>query len=186
MTMTQASPTVFVALHESTVAMLMTLREGGETLDAVAARCAEAARKASAEASDPALPPPSLVDAAPPVGASGTTWSITTTGVYRACVLDAPVGANTLGGLFRNVVDAVHDLDPAVIERLAGMKARTRRFVARACEDVHAGRRDLPVLQTRSGWWVSANIGRHNLVRALRALCAASGLRYGRDIRFPG
>jgi hypothetical protein len=82
-------------------------------------------------------------------------------------------------------VDAIHDLDPAAIERLSGMKARTRRYVAREREQVHAGRRDLPVLQTRSGWWVSANIGRPDLIRSLRALCRASGLRYGRDILFP-
>lgn len=185
MTMIQPSPTVFVTLYESTVAMLMALRAEGETLDAVAARCVQVARQASVATSAPVLAPPTPVEAASPSPVGGSTWPAATAGFYVASILGAPVGADTMGRLFRNVVDAIHDLDPAVIERLAGMKARTRRFAARAREDVHAGRRDLPVLQTRSGWWVSANIGRPDLVRGLRALCAAGGLRYGRDIRFP-
>ena len=79
----------------------------------------------------------------------------------------------------------MHDLDPSVIEWLSEMKARKRRYVARKPEQVHAGRRDLPVLQTRSGWWVSGNIGEDDFIRSLKALCRASGLHYGQDIRFP-
>lgn len=186
MTMIQPSPAVFVTLRESTVAMLMALREDGETLDAVTARCADAVRKTTpaAAAAAPGLAPPPPAEP-PPVAATDSTWPTATSGFYVASVLGVPVGANTLGRLLRNVVDAVHDLDPAAIQRLSRMTARTRHYVARAPEDVHAGRRDLRVLQTRSGWWVSANIGRPDLVRSLRAVSMASGLRYGHDIRFP-
>jgi hypothetical protein len=100
-----------------------------------------------------------------------------------ALLLGERIGAPTLGKLFAAVVDAIHHLDPTAIERLAAMKARSRRFVSRAQEDVHAGRLDLPLLQTCSGWWVSRNIGKRDLHRALDALCRASGLTYRDDLR---
>jgi hypothetical protein len=187
MTMVQPSPTMFVTLRESTIAKLMALREDGETLDAVAARCADAAVQATPATSNlaPGLLPPTPEVPTTTGAARASTWPTTSSGLYVMSVLGEAVRANTLGGLLRNVVDAVHDLDAAAIERLSRMKARTRRYVSRAREDVHAGRRDLRVLQTRSGWWVSANIGRRDFVRSVRALCAASDLRYGSDIRFP-
>lgn len=179
-------PTVFVRLRESTVATLVALRSDDETFDAVTARCADLARKEALAATvpAPALAPLSLNESAQPLLDPVSTWPEATTGLYVASIFGVPIGANTLGALLRNVVDAIHDLDPPAIERLSQMKARTRRYVAREREQVHAGRRDLPVLQTRSGWWVSANIGRPDLVRSFRALCRASGLRYGHDIQF--
>ncbi|MBW6495552.1 MAG: hypothetical protein K0B16_13535 [Burkholderiaceae bacterium] len=187
MNMLHPSPTVFVRLHESTVATLMALRSDDETLDAVTARCADLARKVSLVDSTPAPPiaSPSAAEPASTVVATVSTWPEATSGLYVASILGAPIGANTLGSLLCNAVDAIHDLDPTAIERLARLKARTRHYVAREPEQVHAGRRDLPVLQTRSGWWVSANMGRADLVRSLRALCQANGLRFGQDIRFP-
>ena len=181
------SPTVLVRLRESTVAALMALRSDGETLDTVTARCADLARKASNAATDPepTLAPVSPDEPALPLVKTASTWPEATSGFYVASIVGVPVGADTLGALLRNVVDAIHDLDPEAIERLSRMKARTRRYAARQREQVHAGRRDLRVLQTRSGWWVSANIGRPDLVRSLQALCLASNLCYGQDIRFP-
>jgi hypothetical protein len=187
MNVIQPSPTVFVTLRESTVAMLMALRSDEETLDAVMARCADLAQKVSpiTTIETPALAKPSPTEPTPPVVAAVSTWPEVTSGTYVALVLGVPVGARTLGELLGNVVDAIHDLDAAAINRLSEMKARTRHYVACEPENVHAGRRDLPVLQTRSGWWVSANIGRRDLVGSLRAVCRASGLHYGHDIRFP-
>ena len=187
MNLINPSPTVLVTLRETTVATLMSLRSDDETLDAVAARCADLARTtpAAARAPIPALAPMSSAEPDLPVVETVSTWPTTTCGTYVASVLDIPVGAGTYGALLRNVVDAIHDLDASVIGRLSEMKAHTRRYVAREYEQVHSGRRDLPVLQTRSGWWVSANIGKSDLVRSLRALCRAGGLRYGQDIRFP-
>lgn len=187
MNMLHPSPTVFVRLHESTVATLMALRSDNETLDAVTARCADLARKVSLADTTPTPPiaSPLAAEPAPTVVASLSTWPEATSGFYVASILGAPIGANTLGALLCNAVDAIHDLDPTAIERLARLKARTRHYVAREPEQVHAGRRDLPVLQTRSGWWVSANIGQPDLVRSLRAICRASGLRYGTDVQFP-
>lgn len=187
MNVIQPSPTVLVTLHESTVAMLMALRSGDETLDAVTARCADMVRNAAPvdKAPAPALAPPGPASNALSITSATSTWPTSTTGTYVASVLGVPVGADTLGALLRNVVDAIHDLDPAAIERLSEMKARIRRYVAREPEQVHGGRRDLRVTRTRSGWWVSANIGEEDLVRSLMALCRANDLRYGQDIRFP-
>lgn len=177
---------VYVPLSENNVARLMALRERDETLDAVVTRCVDAAHNATSVAPTQiaAASSPSLVEP-PVIAAAVSTCPSAAAGCWAATIFEEFVRAATLGELLRNVVDAVHDLDPAAIERLSLMKARTRRYVARAREDVHAGRRDLPVLQTRSGWWVSANIGRPDLIRSLRALCAATDLRFGDDIVFP-
>lgn len=187
MNLIHSSPIVLVTLRESTFAALMSLRSDDETLDAVAARCADLARRtsAAAKAPTPALAP--ILPAEPnlPVVETVSTWPAATRGNHIVSVLDMPVGADSYGALLRNVVDAIHDLDPSVIERLSEMKARTRRYVARERERVHGGRSNLPALKTSSGWWVSANIGERDLVRSLKALCRASGLRYGKDIRFP-
>lgn len=91
--------------------------------------------------------------------------------------------ARTLGEMFAKVADALAYVDPDSLERLATRRARKRAFVARDRQAIHPGR---PVLRSDSGWWVSANIGTEDVRRALRAVCAASGLSCGRDMRFPG
>jgi hypothetical protein len=183
--MTSHSPAVLVTLRESTVALLMTLRQNeGETLDSVAARCAGTAIEATPQVRQ-ARPAPLLAE--PPTYVvrhiPTSTWPTTTSGYYRIKVFDVPIGARTLGKLFAAAVDAIHDLDPAAIERLSRKIAYTRRFVALDKKDIHAGRLDLALLQTRSGWWVSGNIGRRDLTRALHELCKAADLEYGQDVR---
>jgi hypothetical protein len=81
------------------------------------------------------------------------------------------------------VIDIVHEVAPNVLERLAMMRARKRRFVSKSGTDIHPGRRDLKVMQTRSGWWISANVGLDDTVRNLQALCHAASLKYGSDIK---
>jgi hypothetical protein len=102
---------------------------------------------------------------------------------YSAVLLGEVVSADSLGGLFGELVDLIDNYFPDVVARLAERKARTRRYVAKTREAIHGGRRDLPTIRTRSGWWVSANIGREDLDRALSAVCAVTGLEMGRDIR---
>lgn len=106
-------------------------------------------------------------------------------GNYRAVFLGEPIGAETLPELFARVVDLSFELDPASIDRLANMKARTRRYVSRNREAIHPGRPDLPVTRTRTGWWISANVGVEDVARSLRALADAANLGYGTDVRFP-
>lgn len=106
-------------------------------------------------------------------------------GNYRAVFLDEPIGADTLAELFARFVDLAYELDPASIDRLANMKARTRRYVSRNRESIHPGRPDLSVTRTRTGWWISANVGVEDVARSLRALADAANLGYGTDIRFP-
>lgn len=169
--MTASQPMMMVPMREATVALLMARRRSpNEPLDAVAARLAAPA---------PAdIPRPAPAQAGADVAAVGAES-------HRVDLLGLTVRAHTLGRLFAAVVDAIHDLDPSVIERLANRRARTRRFVARERFDVHGGRHDLPTLRTRTGWWVSANVGERDVRRALRALCAAAELSYGRDLVFP-
>ena len=159
---------VLAPLRPETVALLAGARQSeSETLDAVVARLAALARR-SDEAPDAAPPPPTTVRAK-----------------HRAEVLGEAVGATTLGALFAAVVDRIDAVAPEAIEALSRKRARTRAFVARARGEVHPGRPDLAVVQTGSGWWVSANVGAADVRRGLGTLCAVAGLEFGADIRFP-
>lgn len=106
-------------------------------------------------------------------------------GKYSAEFLGIPLAASTLPEIFTQVVDLTAEVAPEALDRLAATCARKRRFVARTPEAIHPGRRDLAVVQTSSGWWISKNIGQEDLKRALRALTQAAGLRFGEDVKFP-
>ena len=157
---------ILVPLDEQIISRLLSLRHAGESLADVIDRLC------------------SCEDAAVDSAAMHTAPE-TMAGKYEATFLGETVSANTLPALFSRIVDMVAEINPAALERLANMKARTRRYVSRTKEAVHPGRADLPVLQTRSGWWISANVGREDIARSLRALAEAAGLTFGRDIRFP-
>ncbi len=180
-----ASPFLMAQLKESTVAMLMPLRmDEGETLDEIVARIAVAGVPAEPEAKaspEPRSPASEASDQAVPDGGQGRARQ----GKYRLNFLGKDLHANRLPEIFAAVVDELDDLAPEAVETLADMEARKRRYVARAREMIH--RPDLGVLQARSGWWISTNVGTADLVRGLKAACHASGLVYGADIIFnPG
>ncbi len=160
---------MFVPLSEETVAELVKRRKSPEeSLDHIISRLL--ANSEPEEAVEAVTPPPSR--------------KLRLVEKYTVEILDYPVGANSLGKLQANVVDAVCELDPDVVERLATMKARERRYVARSRDGVHLSSPHLPVLRTHSGWYVSKNVGREDVKRFLKALCVATGLEFGTDIRF--
>lgn len=104
-------------------------------------------------------------------------------GKYAVEFLGVHVAARTLPAVFSQIVDLMAEVAPEALETLAFLKARTRRFIALDPKAIHQGNRNLPVMQTSSGWWISKNIGREDLERAMRALCSASGLAYGNDLK---
>lgn len=103
---------------------------------------------------------------------------------YAAEFLGTPFTTWTLPEVFAGIVDMTAMVAPEALNKLAEMSARRRRFVARNPEAIHPGNRDLPVMQTASGWWISKNIGQEDLKRALRALSDATGLKFGSDVKF--
>ena len=169
MTATKPSRIVLAQLRESTVALLMArrLRED-ETLDAVSARLASSG-----------LPNLSQPIALPPL-----TSRTRATGKYGLELLGEPLRASTLAELFGALIDRLAELDPEAVEKLSTIRSTKRGFVSRDKNAIHPGRPDLPLRRTRSGWWISANIGIEDLERALRRTCEANDLVYCRDIRF--
>lgn len=104
---------------------------------------------------------------------------------YAAEFLDMRFTAWTLPEVFAEIVDMTAEVAPEALTKLAGMSARRRRYVARSQEAIHPGNRSLPVTRTKSGWWISKNIGQEDLKRALRAICDAAGITFGKDLKFP-
>lgn len=173
--MRPANPaTLMVRMRESTVALLLQLRMSpDEPLDRVVERLV----------SRPKAAPAAQPDSASKLPAPRT--SVSAAEHHGARVLGELLTAPTLGRLFAAAVDVVNAHDPAGVERLAAMRARKRRYISRLQTEVHPGRPDLGVLPTASGWWVSANVGQVDVQRALRALCDAATLTFGKDIIFP-
>ncbi len=104
---------------------------------------------------------------------------------YHAEFLGIKITAWTLPGIYAQIVDMMAVAAPDALEKLAGFRARKRRFVATTPESIHPGNEYLPVLQTVSDWWISKNIGKEDLKRALSALADAADLNFGRDVIFP-
>lgn len=186
MTPTLPTPVALITLQEANVAKLASLLSSeDDTLDAVVGRCIEAtlSNRPQVKVSRAVnLERPS--ETALTEAETSKTRSTIITHSKAIEVFGERISASSMGKMFRDVVDLIHDLDPQVIQRLSLVKARVRRYVASCPEDIHGGRMNLPTLQTESGWWVSGNIGAEDLKRALRALCEAGGLTYGDDIRY--
>lgn len=102
---------------------------------------------------------------------------------YTLIFLGEELHGATLGLLFVELIDSLSIVAPDGVEKLATIKSRKRAYVSRIRETIHPGRSDLKTLKTKSGWWVSANIGRRDFNRALNALCKATGLEVDRDLR---
>jgi hypothetical protein len=105
---------------------------------------------------------------------------------HRILFLDVIIGANSLGELFGKLIDVLFDIAPESLEKLARMKARTRRYVARDRNNIHPASPHLPTLKTKSGWYVSKNVGTDDFIRGVRALCRASDLKHGEDVLLQG
>ena len=108
-------------------------------------------------------------------------------GNYTAEFLGVAFSANTLPEVFERVIDMTADVAPEALDSLAKRRSPTgaRRYVAREPGMVHLNSPRLPVARTTSGWWISKNISRENLIGALRALCEVSELSFGKDLKFP-
>lgn len=103
---------------------------------------------------------------------------------YAAEFLGSRFTAWTLPEVFAEIVDMTAEVAPEALTKLSRMSARTRRFVSHKPEAIHPGNKRLPVMQTSSGWWISKNIGQDDLIRALRALCNAADITFGKDLKF--
>lgn len=170
MTIVRDQQSMMLSLPEATVAQLLSLRERrGESLAEVVARISmhRTAKKTSPERQKNQFSTSS--------GASKYVCELLGTKIY----------ASTLGSLFGNVVDILDELAPESLLQISERKVKTRRILSRKKDGVHISARHLPVLRTNSGWWISKNISKSQTVGNLRALCLATGIKFGSDMRFP-
>jgi len=95
------------------------------------------------------------------------------------------VAGDNLADLFAEVIDLADYLDPGGLNRFSQMRTHARAYIARNPESVHRTAKHLRTKRTKSGWYVSRNVSRSQVVGALRHLCECIGLEFGSDIRFP-
>jgi len=165
-----STETALVSLPKSLIEALLTMRSA---LDEDVADALRSITGCSQGASKPTSDRPSS-DVIVPQG-----------GKYAAEFLGTPFFENTLAAIFGQVVDMMADVAPEALVSLATVRTRGRRFISLNPIDIHPFSAHLPVMQTESGWWISKNISTDQLKLALRALCKASDLSFGKDLKFP-
>lgn len=106
-------------------------------------------------------------------------------GKYATEFLGVAFSANTLAQVFGQVVDMTEFVAPEVLVSLATIHTRGRRLISLKPNEIHPYSPHLPVMKTKSGWWISKNISQDQLRQALRTLCKVSGLSFGKDLKFP-
>ena len=106
-------------------------------------------------------------------------------GKYAAEFLGVGFSENTLAAVFGRVVDMMAEVAPETLVSLATVRTRGRRFISLEPRDIHPHSPHLPVMRTKSGWWISKNISKDQLKLALRTLCEVSDLSFGKDLKFP-
>lgn len=106
-------------------------------------------------------------------------------GKYAAEFLGTAFSENTLAAIFSRAVDMMADVAPEALDSLAKVRTRSRGFISLDPHNIHPFSPHLPVMRTKSGWWISKNISQGQLQLALRELCKVSELVFGKDLRFP-
>lgn len=170
MTIATANSMVQLTLPKALIASMLVVHDD---LRAALVEVLRATKEADVEEVPHAVPPP--VDAAM-IGADAK---------YCGELLGQKLEASTLPMLLGQFVDQMAYVAPEALEELSCRRARKRRFVARRWEALHPGRPDLGVLRTTSGWWISSNIGKEDLIRTIKELADSAGLQFNRDVRFP-
>jgi hypothetical protein len=102
---------------------------------------------------------------------------------YRVDILGKIVTANSLGTLCANVVDAVYNTHPAILEGLSKKGTYRRALLSRTRNGVHLSTPNLPVVQAKCGWWVSSNVSKPQTKRWIETLCEIAGWQLGQQIR---
>lgn len=102
---------------------------------------------------------------------------------YRVDILGKIVTANSLGTLCANMVDAVHNTHPGILEGLSNRGTDKRALLSRSRNGVHLSSPNLPVVQAKCGWWVSSNVSRPQIIRWIEHLCEIAGWQLDHHIR---
>ncbi len=172
---TSEPPKMMVAMSEGSVAWLLSQKTSpGESLDDVVSGLRDLSNSAKSSCSEQKEIPKK-------------TTGLRIEDKYSCSILGEQVQAQTVSELFGAVVDFMDDLCPEALIELAKVRpSNARRYIARERQNVHTYCDYLPVLQTKSGWWVSKNVSRNQVVSAIKALSRAAGLEFGKDICFPG
>lgn len=169
MTNVQMNSMVQVTLPKAMISSMLVMQDEFRMVLVEALRASQ-----EAQAEEDVRPAVTSVDASDMAGSK-----------YFAELLGQRLTAATLPMLLGEFVDQMAIVAPEALEALSLRRSRKRRYVARHWEAIHPGRPDLDVLQTASGWWVSSNIGKDDLIRALKELSRCAGLEFAKEVKFP-
>jgi len=122
--------------------------------------------------------------------------SLKSSGPPRVAEMPQRMGFSLCGQFHpgRNAIDTLKQVfnlliqrDATFAERFAGLPkhGRTRRYLARAADDLYYERPDLVGEYSEkldSGWWMSTNHSKHTIGTIIAMACDVAQLAYGRDL----
>jgi hypothetical protein len=103
---------------------------------------------------------------------------------YKLKLRDRLIVDHSKIGCLRQVLRALADED--MLARLAQVKFKKRRIVARDPQDLNPDRPDLVMKEAErivDGWWLYKNASENHIVSCLAHICRVTGLAYGDDLR---
>jgi excisionase family DNA binding protein len=108
---------------------------------------------------------------------------------YRVTLRGRSFSASSFIEVLLSVLRELAAADATFLDRLAAVRRRKRRYVARDPRLLFGDRVDLAEKFSKplgDGWWVGANFSNAEKEQALKAACAVAGLRYGVDLILAG
>ena len=107
------------------------------------------------------------------------------TGRYAFELLGERVEERSLKAAYMNCLRRLANLEPQILERLAGKPTRARRIVARKATDLYLRKPELAekfAARLTDQWWVDTNLSRQQCENRLRTACEVAGLKFGSDL----
>ena len=107
------------------------------------------------------------------------------TGRYAFVLLGDGVEERSLKAAYMSCLRKLADLEPRILERLAGKPTRARRIVARKASDLYLRKPELAekfAARLTGPWWVDTNLSRQQCEKRLRTACEVAGLKFGSDL----
>jgi hypothetical protein len=167
-----------ISVSEATLALAVSLRVGGEErLDSVIQRALAALNCEQHPGS------PKTADEIAPVPRDEPS-AITNSAMHSVTLFGNTTSLSTKQDVLTAVLCALSQRDQKFLERFAGERGRTRRFVSRSREALYPGSPHLAsyARQLAGGWWMATNFSERDIERAVTRACEVAGVSYGRDV----
>lgn len=117
---------------------------------------------------------------------SSSDQPVRSRGLWSVEIKGEKLSAANMKGAYRTLLLRLDELSPEFLNRFAGERSRSRRFVARNPSSLydsspHLARQHGQPL--KDGWYFDTNLSTEQVKKRVRIAARVAGLTYGRDVR---